>query len=316
MAAEYRILTVGESMGLFVNDVPGPLHAATAHSLSFGGAESNVAIALSRLGVHATWCSRLGSDPVGDLIARELRAEGVTVRAVRDERRPTGLMHRHRRTSHLASVHFWRRGSAASALSYADVADALTEDVDLVHLTGILPGLSESTEECALALAEHSRAMGIAVSFDVNYRAQVWREKDPIDVLRRLVAYADIVFAGDEEAALLVGPGEPMQLAQRLHQLGPREVIVKLGGEGSIALVDGLSHTQPAYPVGVVDTVGAGDAFVAGYLASRAAHAPTARRLEIAAAAGAFACTVPGDWEGAPTEAEIIRMSHRESVTR
>ncbi|WP_205529189.1 sugar kinase [Microbacterium halotolerans] len=315
-APPLHVVTVGETMGLITNDRPGPLDASRAHSLSFGGAESNVAIAIARLGRRASWISLLGEDPLGDLIARELRAEGVSVHAPQRTDRPTGLMHKHRRTTTMATVSFWRDGSAASGLAPADVPDALLSTADVVHLTGILAGLGPDSLDCAQDTARRARAAGAAVSFDINHRAAVWRGRDPRDAYLSLVDTADIVFAGEDEAALLVGDGTPAVMAQRLHRRGPREVVIKRGAHGAFATDGTGRHDEPAVTVEVVDTVGAGDAFVAGYLSLWGGTATMADRLRRATAVGAFACMSLGDWEGSPTTAELARLSADEGVLR
>jgi 2-dehydro-3-deoxygluconokinase len=153
---------------------------------------------------------------------------------------------------------------------------------------------------------ETARAAGVPVSVDVNYRAKLWSRFDAAPVLRDLVGHADIVFAGPDEAALFVDGDDPLR---GLADLGPTEVIVKDGGRGCVALLDGQRHEVPALPVTVVDPVGAGDAFVAGYLADRLAGAPPADRLRTAIAAGAFAVSVPGDCEGAPDRDELAALT-------
>jgi 2-dehydro-3-deoxygluconokinase len=117
---------------------------------------------------------------------------------------------------------------------------------------------------------------------------------------------ADIVFAGPDEAGLFVAGDDPLA---GLAKLGPTEVIVKDGARGCHAQIDGVRHEVPALPVTVVDPVGAGDAFVAGYLAERLAGEPPGQRLATAIATGAFAVTVPGDCEGAPDRAELAALT-------
>lgn len=311
-----RVLTIGETMGLTYNEQPGTLASSRVHHVSFGGAESNVAIALRRLGTPVTWLSRVGDDPIGELIARELGAEGVDVRAPVDGLRPTGFMHKLRRTAKTSTVTFWRAESAASALSEKDLTDDLFDGVALVHLTGILPGVSESARACVLAAARRARAAGILLSFDVNHRARVWGERDPRPTYLELAELSDIIFAGDEEAAMLVEGTNPRELADAMTALGPKQAVVKLGADGALASVHGETYEQPAYRVEAVDTVGAGDAFVAGYLSSLLAWQSPQARLDRAAAAGAFACLSLGDWEGAPTQRELGTLSAREGVTR
>ena len=124
------------------------------------------------------------------------------------------------------------------------------------------------------------------------------------------------MFAGSDEAAITVGGGEPNELARRLAVMGPRHAVIKLGANGAVALVDGALYSQPAVPVEALDTVGAGDAFVAGYLAEFIAGLPPALSLRTAVATGAFACLVPGDWEGAPRRHELTLLASKEPVNR
>lgn len=134
---------------------------------------------------------------------------------------------------------------------------------------------------------------------------------------RDILAQADIVFAGDNEAAIAVGAGtDPADLAERIAAYGPRQVIIELGGEGAVALIDGELFHQAAVPIDALDTVGAGDAFVAGYLAELVLGRLPGERLETAGRTGAFACLVPGGWEGFPRRHELGILDARESVIR
>ncbi|MBM2622137.1 sugar kinase [Actinoplanes sp. LDG1-06] len=294
------LLTFGETMGLVAADGIGPLGHAKSFSFGIGGAESNVAIGVARLGGEATWLGRVGPDATGALIASRVAASGVRTLAVTDESF-TGLMVRHRRSGEFAQVDYHRSGSAGSRLSPADIPAHEVTNAAILHVTGITPALSESARAAVFQSVETARAAGVTVSVDVNYRAKLWSRFDAAPVLRDLVSRADVVFASPEEAALFASGDTPEALAE----LGPAEVIVKDGGRGCVALIEGKRFQQPALPVTVVDPVGAGDAFVAGYLADRLAGASPEDRLVTAIATGAFAVTVPGDCEGAPTRDEL-----------
>jgi 2-dehydro-3-deoxygluconokinase len=302
-----RVLTFGETMGLLHPDQIAPLSTARSFSLSIGGAESNVAIGLARLGVPVTWAGRVGADGLGQRIVRELRAEGVTVAAVTDPDRPTGLMLKERRAAGRTSVMYYRKGSAGGALAPGDLAPALITAHRVLHVTGITPALSVS----AMAAVRHAvglaRGCGALVSFDVNHRPKLWDAATAAPVYRELARAADLVFAGAGEAAILVGQqADPATLARALGELGPAQVIVKLGADGCEALIDGQQLTMPAIQVPVIDSVGAGDAFTAAYLAEWLAGEPAVVRLRTAVAAGAAACTTPGDWESAPSRADLV----------
>ena len=306
------LVTLGETMGLFTADGIGPLEYARGVWIGIGGAESNVAIGVARLGGRATWCGRVGTDATGDLVARRLRAEQVHTMAIRDPGF-TGLMVKHRRSGAALHVDYHRAGSAGSRLTPADVPVAAIEAAATLHVTGITPALGDTARAAVFHAVEVARAAGVTVSVDVNYRAKLWSRYDAAPVLRDLASRADVLFAGPDEAEIVLG-GPPT--LDDLAALGPTEVIVKDGARGCRALVDGVRHDLDALTVTVVDPVGAGDAFVAGYLADRLAGADPARRLRTAVAAGAFAVTVPGDCEGFARRDELSVLASDEDVTR
>jgi 2-dehydro-3-deoxygluconokinase len=292
-------------MALMRADQVGPLAHASTMSLGIGGSESNVAIGLQRLGVQTVWCGRVGADGLGQLVEREIRAEGVDVRAAVDPSAPTGLMVKERRTPATQQVSYYRAGSAGSRIAPADVEQQLIAHASLLHVTGITAALSEQAAETLRYAIGAARAAGVRVSFDLNYRSNLWSPEGAGNFYRSIIPLADIVFAGDDEAAIAVGDAEPQELARRLAALGPKQAVIKLGPHGALALVDGEFYREQAVPVDAVDTVGAGDAFVAGYLAEFVGGNSPASRLRTAAATGAFACLVPGDWEGFPRRSEL-----------
>ncbi|MDO7883263.1 sugar kinase [Salinibacterium soli] len=311
-----RVVTLGETMALVRAAHVGSLATESELRLGVGGAESNVAIALTRLGTPTTWVGRVGSDPLGERILRELRAEGVDARAVVDPAAPTGLMVKESRTPASTRVMYYRAGSAGSRLSPVDLAAAGIREAGLLHVSGITPALSDSAAAAVDAAVDEAVAAGIPVSFDVNHRSSLWRDRDFGAVYRGLAARADIVFAGEDEARLLAEGSTPASLARAIAALGPSQVVIKLGADGCLALVDGVEHAQPAVRIEPVDTVGAGDAFVAGYLAELLAGLPVADRLATAVRTGAFACLSPGDWEGYPRRAELALLDGGEPVAR
>jgi 2-dehydro-3-deoxygluconokinase len=286
-------------------------------SVGIGGAEANVCIAASRLGADTTWVGRLGNDRMGDLIARRLVANGVTTSVTRDPGF-TGLMICTRRTNTVFEVDYHRSGSAGSRLAPADLTDETLDTADVLHVTGITPALSGSAQEAVLAAVARARDRGILVSFDVNFRAKLWTRSDPAELLRTIAISSDIVFAGTEEAEILVGAATstPADLAGAIAAQGPREVIVKLGERGSVALIDDTSYTTPAIATTMLDPVGAGDAFVAGYLVERINGQTAERRLDTAVRMGAIAVSVPGDCENLPFRDELDTLLATDDVIR
>lgn len=310
------VLTLGETMALMTPESTGPLIHTPVLRLGIGGAESNVAIGLQRLGSTTAWIGRVGTDSLGDVVVRELTAEGLAVHAIRDDSAPTGLMIKERRTPMNQRVWYYRSGSAGSRLQPGDVPPGLVASARMLHLSGITPALSPTAAATVWSAIDAARSSGTTVSFDVNYRRALWSPTTAAAVCRKLVARADIVFAGEDEAAMLVGPGSAAELADRLRDLGPSQVVIKRGDQGCSALIDDVRYEQAAIAVPVVDTVGAGDAFVAGYLHAHLRGAAAPDRLLSAVRNGAFACLSPGDWEGMPRHFELDLLDHTEAVRR
>lgn len=315
--SESDVVTLGETMALVRATHPGPLMHASEMTLGMGGSESNFAVALRRLGSTVTWVGRIGVDSFGDYIRRELAAEHVDTAIVADPTAPTGLMIKERRTASTQKVWYYRAGSAGSRLSPEDLPIEKIRNARVLHVTGITPALSESAADTVDHAIEVARDAGLIVSFDVNYRAGLWSPDVAGEKLRRLAARADVVFASEDEAALIAGPAADIaELARRIAELGPRQVIVKLGARGCEALIDGVEYRADAISIHALDTVGAGDGFVAGYISELLADSKPSIRLDTAVRVGAFACLVPGDWEGMPRRSELGLLDSSEPVTR
>ncbi|MFE2557067.1 sugar kinase [Streptomyces sp. NPDC059352] len=305
-AAHPELVTLGEVMAVAAATGPGPFTTGAPLRLGWAGAEATVAVGVSRLGHSSAWTGRVGEDATGAMVLAGLRGEGVDVSGARtDPAAPTGLMLRERRTADRLRVTYYRAGLAGSRLAPEDLGEAWLAGARILHVTGITPALSST----ARAAVEHAvglaRAAGVTVSFDVNFRERLWSRAEASGVLGRLLPHADIVFAGPEEASLFVPEDEPERMARALTRFGPKQAVIKLGADGALAVVDGELHVQPVVPVTAVDPVGAGDAFVSGYLAAVLDGSPPAERLRLAALCGAFAVSVPGDWEGLPHRTEL-----------
>jgi 2-dehydro-3-deoxygluconokinase len=311
------LLTIGETMGLVVSDEVGPLTSATRLQLRIGGAESNVAIGAARLGARARWVSRLGTDGLGDRIERTIRGEGVDVVAPRDPDRPTGLMLKEHRTTTHTSVLYYRSGSAASAISADDIHDDELRAARVLHLTGITAALSSTSREAVVSLAQRARDAGCIVSYDINYRARLMSRNDAATLLRELAPAVGVLFGGLDELALVDDSiASPLDAWRAASALGVPHLVVKDGANGASAFtVDRAAH-QPAYPITAIDTVGAGDAFVAGYLTALLEGVDMTACLDRGARAGALLCMVVGDWEGSPSRAELALLDVDDAVHR
>lgn len=297
------VLTLGETMGRLSPPGIGPLHLQRSLDLSIAGAESTVAIGLQRLGHRTTFVTRLGDDELGRLVRSTLLAEGVQVAAGTDPDAPTGLLLNERRTADVRRVQYLRAGSAASLLSPDDVAEIDWETVELVHLTGITPALSATARDCFEAALAQATERGVPVSLDVNYRSRLWTRAEARAVLASAARSCAVVFASTDELDLLT-----VDAADQLLGGAVREVVVTDGARGSVAWTREGRTSAPARAVTAVDTTGAGDAFVAGYLSARLDGADVAGRLARGSAVAAFGVGTQGDWEGLPRRAELALL--------
>ncbi|MGW5430340.1 sugar kinase [Streptomyces sp. NPDC004059] len=262
-----RVVCIGETMAALAPDPPEPLESAGRLSLSVAGAESNVAMYLADHGIPVAWLSALGDDALGKRVRTAVSAAGVDVSYVRtDAHHPTGLLMKDPGPAG-TRVHYYRAGSAASTLGPELLDHEPVRSAALLHFTGITPALSPSCRELVTkALATPADARPHAVSFDVNHRPALWPDGDAATVLRRLADRADIVFVGLDEAQGLWGTDLTVSGLRRLLP-HPRILVVKDGARAATAFTGSGVHTVPALRTTVVEPVGAGDAFAAGFLA-------------------------------------------------
>ncbi len=299
-----RVITAGETMALVVPPSPGRLRHATSLSLSIGGAESNVAIGLARLGIPASWISVLGDDELGELVLHRLRAEGVDTSGVRRiADRATGLYLREEVAGRLR-VYYYRSGSAAATLSPNAFDPSMLQGAAFLHLTGITGALSQECAEFLPWAATTARDAGVRVSYDVNYRSRLWEPSAAQAATEALLPLIDVLFVGHDEANALWG-WETDTALEQLSKIGPSEVILKLGADGCAAMINGEQLTSLGFPARQLDPIGAGDAFDAGYLAATLWGWAPEKRLRAANAMGAFCVQNLGDYEGLPNRREL-----------
>jgi 2-dehydro-3-deoxygluconokinase len=312
------VVTLGESMVLLLAEQPGPMREATTFRRFIAGAESNLAIGLSRLGHAAGWFSRVGDDEFGRAIVFRIRGEGVDTSHVKtDASAPTGLVIRERREVGPIEQVYYRGGTAASRLSPADLDVAYLGSARFLHLTGITPALSQSCRETVFAAADMARAAGVKVVLDPNYRSKLWGPPEARDVLRALASHCDILLPGMDEAQLLTGLSDPEMAARELHSLGPQMVVIKLGARGALALSgDRVTRALAVHVERIVDPVGAGDAFAAGFLTGLLRDFTLAEALALANRCGALAMTSPGDMEALPRWEEVAGEASSADIRR
>ncbi len=295
----FDLVTLGETMIRLSPPVPQRLEQTAVLEVNIGGAESNVAIALARLGFRTAWLSRLPDNAWGQRIARTLRAHGVDVSGViwaAGERVGTYFVE-YGSPPRPIQVLYDRADSAMSRMQPDDVAWSVVQQGRVVHCTGITPALSPSCAEVVRMVMQRARAQGALVSFDLNYRALLWSPAAAAAVLDDYCSLAHLVFAAWRDLETLFGvEGSPEEIAPNLRQRwGCDILVITLGDAGSLACDGRQVARAAAYPVEIVDRLGAGDAFDAGFIAARLQGRALDGALRYGAALSALCMTIPSD---------------------
>lgn len=305
-----EVVTFGEVMAMFVAVDQGPLDEVNGFGFRLAGAEMNVAVGLARLGHRVRYLGAVGDDPFGRRARRELSAEGIdTSGLLTDPRAPTGFQLKNRVPAGDPSVVYFRRDSAASQLTWSPAAAEVIGRAGHLHLTGIFPALSPRTLEFALRAVRTAKRAAATVSFDPNIRPVLWPDAgEMVETVNRFAALADWVLPGLAEGELLTGRASPRGIADFYLERGAAEVVIKLGADGAVFHNRHGAISEPAFPARVVDTVGAGDGFAAGWISGRLDGLDDRAALRRACVVGALATTSEGDKDGLPTKAELREL--------
>ena len=297
-------------MLLLVADRPGPIENAESFHKRTAGAETNVAIGLSRLGLKVGWASRLGTDSMGRALLATMQREGIDCsHVICDASQRTGFQFKGRVTDGSdPPVEYHRKGSAASHMVPADVDEAWLRSARHLHATGVFAAISDTSLPTARKTMQVMRDVGRTISFDPNLRPTLWASTEAMRThINELAALADWVLPGLEEGVMLTGESSPEGIARFYRQRGARLVVVKLGAAGAYYDSDseGTGHVE-GFPVReVIDTVGAGDGFAAGVVSALLEGKDVAAAVRRGTWIGARAVQVLGDTEGLPTRSQL-----------
>lgn len=312
------VITLGESMVLFKPDSTGPLRYVDSYRKTVGGAETNVAIALTRLGHQTGWISKLGQDEFGRYVQNVIRGEGVdTSRVVFEDQAPTAVFFKERMTNQDPNIYYYRHHSAASLLSPDDLDENYLQSAKYLHLSGITPALSESCKETVDEAIKLAKKHKKTIIFDPNIRLKLWSEEKAREVLMEIAGQVDIVLPGIEEGKLLTGSSDPEEIAEVFLHQGAKVVVVKLGSEGAyFATESEKAHVSGFQVDEVVDTAGAGDGFAAGFISGLLRGWGYAKAVKFGNRIGAYALSVEGDMEGYPFWGQVNPDQSQQKISR
>lgn len=305
------VVTLGEALVIFSPSSTGPLRFVNSFTKSIGGAEANVAIALSRLGFNAGWISRLGNDEFGRYVHYALQGEGVDLSQVTtDNDLPTGILFKEQYHNQNPTVYYYRNGAAITAMDSSYINSEYISRAKVLHVTGILPALGANGIESSFAAIKIAKQNEVTVSFDPNLRLKLWDKDLAKKTLLEMATHADIILPGLDEAEFLLGTSQPDEIFTLFHAMGCRIVVLKLGKEGCLISENSQQVWVPGYHVHkLIDTVGAGDGFAAGFLAGFLSNKSMQECGELANGIGAMATLVHGDSEGYPSMNQLLEFT-------
>ncbi|HLU72572.1 MAG TPA: sugar kinase [Nonomuraea sp.] len=287
------VYTMGEALGVVSS---GQVRHQTEARLDLCGPEFTLAVALARLGHRCAYLGKVGSDELGARVLTVLRGEGVDVADMRvSDGVPTGLLLRECRVGREPRVTHYRTGAAGSKLSPGNVPIDRIGAAGMLHVTGLTAALGRDPRDAVLAAVSAAKSAEVPISFTVEYRPELWPSvREAEEVLTELARQSHLLFVRQDELDLV----KPALTAER-------EVVVLRGAKGASVRADRMRYDVPAPQTPVVDTCGADDAFVAGYISAALDGLTPPERLRRGTELSAAAISCASDWEGLPTRADL-----------
>ena len=316
-----KFVTFGETMVQYNAEYFGSYDKNGSHLSDIAGAESNVAINLSRISdenLQSLWISRLGNDNEGNLIANTISSK-IEMFADLYDGEKTGVSYLNHYEKNVHKKKYERKGSAATKIDFELIRPHI-KDADLLHITGITPAISDLCRNTIFKAVRECEDLNIPISLDVNYREQLWSSQEAKETIDQIRHSATIFKVGYDEAERIWAKGlSPSEYAKFFYS---NNIIVITNNADETILYDGENLiTVENIPVNLIDPIGAGDAFMAGFIKSifsttkyikkilsfnkRERKKILEQAIRIGNICGSLTCTRKGDTSGMPTIEEI-----------
>ena len=295
------LFTFGESLSVFISSDTDSVMSATKFERVTAGAEVNVAVALSRLGLKAQYFSRFGNDQLGSVMLADIKAEGVDVSLAKRVDSFTGAMVRNPGKSAPVEISYLRKGSAASTIEPSDILDSYISSTRWLHATGITCAISESGAKTVKHALEKAAQLKIKSSFDLNIRRKLWSEDAARKVLEPLARDVELLIGGEDEYQVVFGEADPKDILAEVNKRGCKTAVMTKGDQKMRFSIDGNYEEITPPKVVAVDPVGSGDAFTGGVIAGLLSGMSTTQALEQGSICGALVASMFGDWTGIPS---------------
>lgn len=313
------VITIGDSMITFNPSAKGPMRYVNTFERKVGGAELNFIIGCSRLGLKAGWISALGKDEFGRYITNFVRGEGIDTSEVQlVEEFPTSLYFKEILEGGSGRSFYYRNNSPTTVITEETLNEEYIKSAKVLHVTGVFAAIDKKNPGVLKKAIKLAKKHGVKICFDPNLRLKLWTLEEAKETLLQILPDVDIVLSGDEEAELLFGKHSLEEYIDIFKGYGISTVILKRGEHGSVGYQDGeIIYADPVKPKIVVDTVGAGDGFNAGFIYSYLNNRGLAKSLNFANLVGSMVVTVSGDNEGLPyLDDVLVRLGEKNQVER
>jgi 2-dehydro-3-deoxygluconokinase len=312
----YDVVTFGEAMVRLSPPHFQRLEQATSLDLNVGGAELNVAVGVTRFGMRCAWISKLPKNPVGYLICDRAQEFGVDCSHIvwSDQGRAGIYFLELGASPRASSVLYDRAGSSISMIKPGEVdwSKVFTGSRHF-HISGITPALSTSASQVTVEALKAAKKAGCSVSYDLNYRKKLWTPADAKKIQEPLMADVDILITTEEDTNVVFGIKEKdyEAVAEKLAQTFKLKIVAITLREDlsvwrnnwtAIAYQDGKIIRDKKYEVEIVDRVGAGDAFTAGFLYGWLKLNDVEKGIQYGNAFAALKHTLPGDFNWSTIE--------------
>lgn len=309
------VWTLGDALITFNPSSTGPLRYVSSFERKVGGAELNFAIGCARLGLGVKWMSRLGGDEFGKVIYKFARGEGIDTSQVKlVEGYPTSLNFKEIREDGSGKTFYYRYNSPILTLTTEDICEEMFDGVDVIHLTGVFLAIAPQNLAVALHILQVAQRKNITVSFDPNIRLKLWTLEEAKRAFEQIFPFVDILLTGLDEIEMILGDASKEALVRFAEQCNIQQLIIKDGGNGVQAHINGEWYQKDAFKVKPIDTVGAGDGFDAGYIYGYLNNLEIGERLTFANAVGGLVTTVSGDNEGLPELEDVEAFMGKRKV--
>ncbi len=295
------LFTFGEALSVFISTDTDSVMSAKSFERVTAGAEVNVAVAISRLGLKSQYFSRFGNDQLGSVMLADIAAEGVDVSLAKRVNSYTGAMVRNPGKSAPVELSYLRKGSAASTIEPSDILDSYISSARWVHTTGITCAISQSGADTVKIALEKAAAMNVKSSFDLNIRRKLWSEAQAREVLEPLAKNVDLLIGGEDEYLAVFGGQEPKDILAEANKRGCKIAVMTKGDQKMRYSINGNYAELTPPKVLAVDPVGSGDAFTGGVIAGLLSGMKAEQALEQGSICGALVASMFGDWTGIPT---------------